>query len=97
MSWRLSLLFFLSLRFFFSMEPATTAISFFFFNDPAPTEFYTLPLPDALPIFAVVSAEPIRPPDLLGDVLAQRLDRLRVRLLVAREEALAHTHRSERP
>src|SRR2546430_10128870 len=28
---------------------------FFFLNDPAPTEFYTLPLPDALPI----------PPDLL--------------------------------
>src|SRR2546422_3444807 len=23
---------------------------FFFFNDPAPTEIYTLPLPDALPI-----------------------------------------------
>src|SRR2546430_10206934 len=34
---------------------------FFFFNDPAPTEFYPLPLPDALPISSIrltVSARP---------------------------------------
>src|SRR5258708_33369232 len=31
---------------------------FFFFNDPAPTEIYPLPLPDALPIFDALNAEP---------------------------------------
>src|SRR2546430_13573307 len=30
---------------------------FFFFNDTAPTEIYTLPLHDALPIFATTAAE----------------------------------------
>src|SRR2546429_95119 len=33
------------------MTYATTIRLFFFFNDPAPTEIYTLPLHDALPIF----------------------------------------------
>src|SRR5256885_14697193 len=33
---------------------------FFFFNDPAPTEIYTLPLHDALPIFARLRAATIR-------------------------------------
>src|SRR2546430_9734971 len=36
--------------------------SFFFFNDTAPTEIYTLPLHDALPIFFT---PPARPPNLL--------------------------------
>src|SRR5262249_58565156 len=31
--------------------PYSTPIFFFFFNDPAPTEIYTLSLHDALPIF----------------------------------------------
>src|SRR5260221_1263825 len=32
------------------MSPFQLASSLFFFNDPAPTEIYPLPLPDALPI-----------------------------------------------
>src|SRR3989440_2476050 len=34
--------------------------SFFFFNDTAPTEIYTLPLPDALPIFTYLSDLAVR-------------------------------------
>src|SRR5258708_39660336 len=30
--------------------PSPLSLLFFFFNDPAPPEIYTLPLPDALPI-----------------------------------------------
>src|SRR6266508_5757163 len=36
--------------FFFSLFTATFAFLFFFFNDTAPTEIYTLSLHDALPI-----------------------------------------------
>src|SRR5256885_7637406 len=32
----------------------TTLLFFFFLNDPAPTEFYPLPLHDALPIYRAV-------------------------------------------
>src|SRR5258708_35612948 len=32
-----------------------TCNCFFFFNDTAPTEIYTLPLPDALPIFLLTA------------------------------------------
>src|SRR3989449_4491978 len=34
----------------FSLEPPLAISYFFFLNDPAPTEIYTLPLHDALPI-----------------------------------------------
>src|SRR5258708_38439420 len=37
--------------FFFLMIPRSPLFSFFFFNDPAPTEIYPLPLHAALPIF----------------------------------------------
>src|SRR3989338_5303993 len=45
----------------------------FFFNDPAPTEIYTLSLHDALPIsFRVRSGVGDRPPDLLQNSLHLR-------------------------
>src|SRR5436305_14508363 len=37
--------------FFYSMLRSAMSFSFFFFNDPATTEIYTLSLHDALPIF----------------------------------------------
>src|SRR5258708_21423750 len=39
------------------MIPTALQISFFFFNDTATTEIYTLSLHDALPIFAVVDEQ----------------------------------------
>src|SRR3712207_8841531 len=41
---------------------------FFFFNDAAPAEIYTLPLPDALPIFAPADVD-------AGGVTQDRRDR----------------------
>src|SRR5256885_12998868 len=38
--------------FFFKNMPYLRFLFFFFFNDPAPTEIYPLPLPAALPICA---------------------------------------------
>src|SRR2546430_16614502 len=48
---------------------------FFFFNDPATTEIYTLPLPDALPIFLLHRPQKDREPvvdDPPGDRLRHR-------------------------
>src|SRR5256885_8762189 len=42
--------------FFFFLFRSPSYFFFFFFNDPAPTEFYTLPLHDALPISGSFSA-----------------------------------------
>src|SRR3989442_6070122 len=41
---------FLYVAFFFQIFPVVTCIHFFFFNDTATTEIYTLSLHDALPI-----------------------------------------------
>src|SRR3954463_16471874 len=48
-------------------RPARTRLSFFFFNDTAPPEIYTLPLHDALPIYwsDVHALEELRDIDLL--------------------------------
>src|SRR4026209_3061473 len=40
--------------------PSVSAVFFFFFNDTAPPEIYTLPLPDALPICLGVNGHRIR-------------------------------------
>src|SRR5260370_40821830 len=44
------------------MRPLTTIFSFFFFNDTATTEIYTLSLHDALPIYFVGRAAIVRLP-----------------------------------
>src|SRR2546429_1707602 len=41
-----------SMNVFFSIDPSTSVMFFFFFNDTATTEIYTLSLHDALPILA---------------------------------------------
>src|SRR2546430_526109 len=41
----------------------TAALREFFFNDAAPTEIFTLPLPDALPISTTLNASALRDPD----------------------------------
>src|SRR3712207_7729913 len=53
---------------------------FFFFNDTATTEIYTLSLHDALPIFRRAADQPVpgnRTSYRLGDVYAEELARLR--------------------
>src|SRR4051812_49762360 len=70
--------------------PLTTFFSFFFFNDPAPPEIYTLSLHDALPILATlrisnsasarssnVSPMPISTPVVIGigETFEERADR----------------------
>src|SRR2546430_11944926 len=48
------------------MQIASRSLFFFFFNDPATTEIYTLSLPDALPILRAAcepaQGAPTRPP-----------------------------------
>src|SRR2546427_9646499 len=44
------------------MTCAPIRLSFFFFNDPATTEIYTLPLHDALPISSIKSREATKAP-----------------------------------
>src|SRR5688572_32525962 len=71
------------------MSPRTFVYSFFFFNDTATTEIYTLSLHDALPILELPwrrrqrRFEPLRQvglEDVAGeDVLAHERDRLEVR------------------
>src|SRR2546426_11055173 len=43
----------MSFRYFFTLILAPFLFSFFFFNDTATTEIYTLSLHDALPIYAI--------------------------------------------
>src|SRR5215471_21562236 len=57
---------------------------FFFFNDTAPTEIYTLSLHDALPICHVLPARRLPYPD--GAVGARRRDPLPVRAVRGRSE-----------
>src|SRR5438876_10953633 len=38
-----------------------SVFSFFFFNDPAPTDIYTLSLHDALPISPLIEGHPVQP------------------------------------
>src|SRR3989442_14631320 len=52
---------------------AIADVFFFFFNDTATTEIYTLSLHDALPIFATPDGEEVR--ERHGDVLGRELDR----------------------
>src|SRR2546430_9382334 len=40
-------------RCFVAIKSSKSSTTFFFYNDPPPTEIYTLPLHDALPIFAI--------------------------------------------
>src|SRR3712207_8115224 len=74
-----------------------TLLIFFFFNDTATTEIYTLSLHDALPIFRHLEAEQaahelgraprqhdLRPLDVLADLLDDRLEARAV--VVARSE-----------
>src|SRR2546427_9657575 len=60
----------LSFFFLFSLLVSLSFFSFFFFNDTATTEIYTLSLHDALPIFAVVQAleQTFEPRDVEGIV-----------------------------
>src|SRR2546429_7956854 len=66
-------------------------VFFFFFNDPAPTEIYTLPLPDALPISIrwqrqeLVIAQARPPRDLRAHVDAVLAGRERGRLQFGQE------------
>src|SRR5436190_7314251 len=61
---------------------------FFFFNDPATTEIYTLSLHDALPILTAVElaqalpgpAEPVSVPELAARLASRRQDRKSTRL-----------------
>src|SRR3712207_7311839 len=55
---------------------------FFFFNDTAPTEIYTLSLHDALPICADADLDPAQEPE-RREPLVQRLDLLPLRLEAA--------------
>src|SRR2546430_15128312 len=71
------------------------SIIFFFFNDPAPTEFHPLPLHDALPIWGELSLLPgqrmyvsVRPAD-PGEVLQAPHDDSR--LLIATDPELSDT------
>src|SRR5256885_15292061 len=53
---------------------------FFFFNAPAPTEFYTLPLPDALPIsWGRAGPGPLPAGPVAGGLLPDRRRRARLR------------------
>src|SRR2546422_9549833 len=54
-------------RRFFWFNPLPTSFLFFFFNDTATTEIYTLSLHDALPISARRNLETRRRSDSLGD------------------------------
>src|SRR2546425_1800430 len=49
-----------------------SGLDFFFFNDPAPPEIYTLPLHDALPIGSGGSQSPPPPPPASGRAGASR-------------------------
>src|SRR2546429_875828 len=55
-------------RLFFGVSHPSSLFSFFFFNDTATTEIYTLSLHDALPIYW-----PVRPPLSLVQHLSERL------------------------
>src|SRR2546422_4586432 len=59
------------------MEVAIVITFFFFFNDTATTEIYTLSLHDALPIFHTIAGKPfnISSPQQLGKVLFEDLRR----------------------
>src|SRR2546429_5634521 len=48
------------------MLPNLTLLFFFFFNDPATTEIYPLPLHDALPISAICQRQRLACPSFLG-------------------------------
>src|SRR5262245_65571724 len=61
---------------------------FFFFNDTATTEIYTLSLHDALPIFLLVELAPISDPALVPSTIAQVLG---VRDLGGRPRSEEHT------
>src|SRR5258708_39385915 len=67
-----------STRVFFFMKGCLQRSCFFFFNDPAPTEIYTLSLPDALPISDELRALVAKEPDLRdgaeADFLALAMD-----------------------
>src|SRR5256885_13048148 len=52
------------LFFFFLSITCHVLLYFFFLNDPAPTEFYPLPLPAALPISAMARRPPSSPASL---------------------------------
>src|SRR5467141_5404307 len=55
----------------FALEPLHRTLAlFFFFNDTATTEIYTLSLHDALPILTVVPARPARVPLGVGHATA---------------------------
>src|SRR5439155_21652358 len=76
-------------------------ILFFFFNDPATTEIYTLSLHDALPIFFVLQQlaglrKRLAQVDLLRHSRIARLRGLKARLLnIARHRVGRHKARSE--
>src|SRR5205807_9238874 len=61
-------------------------ITLFFFNDPPPTEIYTLSLHDALPIYAAITRAPDR-----GQALAIRL----APVAVSPQSTCRAGHRSE--
>src|SRR5439155_21934684 len=84
--------------------PYLSLLSFFFFNDPAPTEIYTLSLHDALPIYvAVIHPAPrpvIRHPCNPGRAFRRKIDDIlprepRRRLAVHRENLETKAVRSE--
>src|SRR6266702_5220546 len=56
------------------------SIFFFFFNDPATTEIYTLSLHDALPIFDREKLPPIETPGGVIELLGRMADRKSTRL-----------------
>src|SRR2546422_2171368 len=72
------------------MRASTCSISFFFFNDTATTEIYTLSLHDALPICCLLPIERDRPRDsrrlAVRTVVLARGDVAHVRLHHARSE-----------
>src|SRR5256885_17209646 len=70
----------------------TIAFSFFFFNDTATTEIYTLSLHDALPIFARRERRPERRLDLPGRVCAHGKRRQQG---PARQRSRSEEHTSE--
>src|ERR1039457_2754108 len=60
--------------------PSREEVCFFFFNDTATTEIYTLSLHDALPIFGNLKLPPARHWENRGIIHAQFLDRKSTRL-----------------
>src|SRR5258705_8867310 len=59
-------------------HPLHSKFLFFFFNDTATTEIYTLSLHDALPIWLRVGSRPLAPPDVTDHRPVQRRSHVRL-------------------